>query len=207
MKHLTLVGLTLLALQFQALAFCQTPTSQSPTESASQPSADQTTGIPITKLIEIVARKTGKKFVLDPRVRAQVQLVGEDINRVSYPDLLTILHVYGYAAVESGGFVLVIPNVDIRSMPIPTLSGKEMFPDYQYVSAVIPVTKVFAPSLVPILRPLLPIYGQLAGQPCTNSLLVVDTYANVRRLESLIKELDVGEPYKAPKCEPPSPKP
>ena len=68
MKHLILVALTLLALRFPAPAFSQTPTSQSPTESASQPSADQTTGIPIAKLIEIVARKTGKKFVLDPRV-------------------------------------------------------------------------------------------------------------------------------------------
>ncbi len=207
MKHLLLVALILLAIQFPSLAFCQTPPSQSPTESAPGLTTDQTAGVPIAKLIDSVARKTGKKFVLDPRVRALVQLVGQDINRVSYPDLLTILYVYGYAAVESGGFVLVIPNVDMRSMPIPTLSGKETFPDYQYVSAVIPVTKLSAPSLVPILRPLLPTYGQLAAQPCTNSLVVVDTYANIRRIESLIKALDVGEPYKPAKCEPPQAKP
>jgi general secretion pathway protein D len=204
---LILVCLTLFALEFPTVTFCQTPPIQSPTESASQQSADQTTGIPIAKLIEIVARKTGKKVVLDPRVRALVQLVGEDINHVSYPDLLAILHVYGYAAVESGGLVLVIPNVDIRSMPIPTLSGKETFPDYQYVSAVIPVNKLSAPSLIPLLRPLVPTYGQLAAEGCTNSIVMIDTYANVRRIESLIKVLDIGEPYKSTKCEPPQPKP
>lgn len=207
MKHLLILCLALLALEFPVRAFCQTSPSQSPSESAPGLTTDQTGGIPITKIIEGVAHKTGKKFVLDPRVHAQVQLVGEDINRVSYPDLLTILHVYGYAAVESGGFVLVIPNSDIRAMPIPTLSGKESFPDYQYVSAVIPVTNLSAASLVPFLRPLVPTYGQVAAEVCRNSIIMIDTYANVRRIESIIKTLDVGEPYKPAKCEPPSPKP
>ena len=57
-----------------------------------------------------------------------MQLIGEDINRVSYPDLLTILHVYGYTAVESGGFVLVIPNVDIRYMPFQPYPARRLFP-------------------------------------------------------------------------------
>lgn len=203
---LMLVCLTLFALEFATTAFfSQAPASQ--TETVSEPSADQTAGIPLTKIIDIVARKTGKKYVLDPRVNAKVQLAGVDLNRLTYPELLTILYVYGYAAVESGGFVLVVPNIEIRGMAIPTLSGKETVPDYQYVSAVIPLTRVSAPALVPMLRPLMPTYGQLASQPCTNSLVMVDTYANVRRIESLIKALDVGEPYKPPKCELPAPKP
>ena len=207
MKHPLFVCLTLLALEFPTRAICQSPPSQTPSEGASAQSADQNAGVPIIKLIEIVARKTSKKFVLDPRVHAQVQLVGGDLNRIGYAELLTILHVYGYAAVESGDFVLVVPNSDIRAMPVPTLSGKETFPEYQYVSAVIPVTKLPAPSLVPILRPLVPTYGQLAAETCSNSLLMIDTYANIRRIESLIKALDVGETYKPPKCEPPGPKP
>jgi type II secretory pathway component GspD/PulD (secretin) len=207
MKHLTLVCLTLFALEFSSSAFCQTPASPKPTESASEPNADQSAGIPITKIIDSVARKTGKKYVLDPRVNAKVQLAGEDLNRISYSELLTILYVYGYAAVESGGFVLVVPNSNIRAMAIPTLSGKDSVPDYQYVSAVIPVTKLSAPSLIPILRPLVPTYGQFAAEVCGNSIIMIDTYANIRRIELLIKALDVGEPYKPAKCEPPSPKP
>ena len=206
MKHLLLVCSTLIALEVPAIAFCQAPASQSPAEFPSEPSADQNAGIPIAKIIDSVARKTGKKYVLDPRVNAKVQLAGADLNHISYSDLLTILYVYGYAAVESGGFVLIVPNSNIRAMAIPALSGKEGFPDYQYVSAVIPVTKVPASSLIPILRPLLPTYGQLAAEVCGNSIIMVDTYANIRRIETLIKTLDVGEPYKSAKCEAPAPK-
>jgi hypothetical protein len=38
-----------------------------------------------------------------------------------------------------------------------------------------------------------------------NTLIMVDSFDNVRRIESLIKELDTGESYKPPKCEPPEP--
>ena len=48
-------------------------------------------GVPIAHLIATVAKKTGKKFVLDPRVRGDVVLVGQDPANISYNDLLTIL--------------------------------------------------------------------------------------------------------------------
>ncbi len=36
---------------------------------------------------------------------------------------------------------------------------------------------------------------------CSNSLVLVDTYANVRRLEAIVQRLDVGELYKAQPCD------
>jgi hypothetical protein len=61
------------------------------------------------------------------------------------------------------------------------------------------------PLLVPILRPLIPQMGQLAAAYCSNDLLIVDTFANVKRIESLVHALDTGTPYKAEKCEMPNP--
>jgi general secretion pathway protein D len=202
MKRFMFVCLLLLALEGPTRALGDTPSGQTSADSAHEPSADvQSPGVSIARVIEIVARKTGKKYVLDPRVHAQVQLIGEDFNRISPPELLTILELYGFTAVESGGYVLVVPESSIRAMPIPTLSGKQVFPDSQYVSAVVPVTALPAATLVPILRPLLPQQGHLAAAVCGNSILLVDTYANVRRIDSLIKALDVGDPYKPAKCE------
>jgi general secretion pathway protein D len=68
---------------------------------------------------------------------------------------------------------------------------------------VIPIGTMPAATLVPVLRPLIPAYGHLALVACDNSLVLIDTYANVRRLQDLIKTLDVGKPYTAAKCEPP----
>src|SRR5277367_3618015 len=174
MKHLLLASL--------ALFVCGVSPSQPITDSTRESNTDtQTPGVAIDKLIEAVAHRTGKRFVLDPRVHAQMQFVGEDLNRLTYPELLTILPIYGFTAVESGGYVLVVPQTNIRVMPLPQVSGKEAYPDSEYVSIVIRLTKVPAGSLVPILRPLLPPYAHLAAAPCSNSLLMIDTYANVRR--------------------------
>ena len=205
MNKITLVSIVAFALVAPVASLGETP--QQPTTDATQESSmdSPSPGVAITKVIDIVARKTGKKFILDPRVRAQVQIVGEDLNHLTYPELLTILPLYGFTAVESGGYVLVVPQTNIRAMALPLIASKETYPDSQYVSIVIPVTKLPAGSLVPILRPLLPPYAHLAAAICSNSLIMVDTYANVRRIESLVKALDTGDPYQPAKCEAPKP--
>jgi hypothetical protein len=50
---------------------------------------------------------------------------------------------------------------------------------------------------------LLPQFAQLAAYSCTNSLLMSDSFENVKRIEAIVKALDVGTPYKPDKCEPP----
>jgi type II secretory pathway component GspD/PulD (secretin) len=206
MKQLTCLCIALFALGVPLAALAEVSTSQPVTDSTGVASTDaETPGVAIDTVIEAVARKSGKKFVIDPRVHAQVRIIGEDLNRLTYPDLLTILPPYGFTAVESGGYVLVVPQTNIRAMPLPQIAGKETYPDSQYVSIVIPVTKLPAGSLVPILRPLLPPYAHLAAAICSNSLIMVDTYANVRRIEALIKALDTGDPFTPAKCEVPKP--
>ena len=48
--------------------------------------AGQNTGLPLAQLIAIVARKTGKKFLVDPRVHAGVTLIGQEPANVTFPD-------------------------------------------------------------------------------------------------------------------------
>jgi general secretion pathway protein D len=150
----------------------------------------------------LVAKKTGKKFVVDPRVHAEVSLVGQDPASVSYIDLLTILQMYGYVAAEFGGYVNVSPIANARQEPSPLLTGKDSHPDAEVVTTVIKLKNVPAAQLVPIMRPLIPQYGHLAALPCSNRLILVDTFGNVKRLEAVIESMDVGEPYKPEKCEP-----
>lgn len=136
-----------------------------------------------------VAKKTGKKFVLDPRVHAQVVLVGEDPAQITYPQFLTVLQVYGYAAVDSAGLVQVIPEVMVRQEAMPTITSKDTRLPSEYVTQIIPVKNVPAPMLVPILRPLLPQQGHVAAT-VGNSLLISDHFDNVRRIEALVRSLD-----------------
>lgn len=161
--------------------------------------------IPLSNLIATVAKKTGRKFVLDPRVRASVALIGVEPPRVTYDDLLIILNTYGFAAVETGGYIKVVPDAVVRSEPLPVVSGNEKLPDEEYVTAVLHVRSMPAAWLVPILRPLVPQWGHLAAVVCSNDLVIVERFASVRRMETIIKAIDRGQPIKLPSCSVPMP--
>lgn len=164
-------------------------------------SAGRSDGVPIEHLIAAVAKKTGKKYLIDPRVHGNIEILGQDIAAVTYSDLLSILLANGYTAVEDNNYISVIPVTSIRVMPLPLATGKESYPDGQFVTLVVTVKNTMAAVLVPILRPLLPTYGHLSAMPCTNQLLVVDNFANVKRIEKLITSLDVGSPYVPHSCQ------
>jgi general secretion pathway protein D len=156
--------------------------------------------IPIERLISAVAKRTSKKFIVDPRVRADVSVVGQEPTSVDYPALLLILRLHNFAAVEEGGYVHVIPDANVRWQPLPLVTGKDSFAEAEYVTKVFTLKNIPAAHLVPTLRPLLPQNAHLVALPCKNALLVVDVFASVRRIEQIARALDVGEPYAAPAC-------
>jgi general secretion pathway protein D len=182
-----------------ALAMLTLTTGARAEPESSAPVAD---GVPIARLIATVAKKTGKKFVVDPRVTGNAIIVGQDPTNLTYSDLLTVLLVYGYIAEEYGGYVNVLPAANARQIPLHEVTGKESRPEAEFVTKVIVVKSQSAAELVPVLRPMIPQMGHLVALPCTNRLILVDTFANVQRLERIIEELDVGEPFKLGKCEP-----
>jgi general secretion pathway protein D len=158
-------------------------------------------GVSVEKMIAAVAKRTGKKFLIDPRVRADVTVIGQDATSVDYATLLLILHLHGFSAVEQQGYVQVIPDANIRQMPLPLMTGKESYADGEYVNRLIVVKNAPAAQLVPILRPLLQQSAHLVAFPCKNTLLMVDTYANVKRIEQIVRAFDSGEPYTPPSCD------
>lgn len=162
-----------------------------------QDAAENTT--PLSTIIAAVAKRTGKKFVVDPRVRADVQLMQENPAALTYEDFLMLLRVHGFAAVTNDDYVSVIPDANVRQMALP-LADDEKHPLAAYVTKVIWVKSVPATMLVPILRPMLPQSAHLVALPCTNHLILVDTFGNIQRLEKVIHSLDRGESYVPPKC-------
>ncbi len=184
------------------LAICAGAQPSGETSSSGEVSRVSEPGaVPVTQLIAAVSRSTGKKFLIDPRVRADVALPGTAPAAVTYADLVTILHLHGFAVVEGNGAIQVIPDPQVRSAAAPLLTERETKPDAEVVTDTIRLKNSPAMRLVPILRPIVPPFGHLVADICSNTLLIVDTYANVRRLEAIVQRLDVGEPYKAQPCE------
>ena len=146
----------------------------------------------IRQVIEAVSEITGKNFVLDPRVKAQVTMLSSVpmTPDAFYETFLSILSVYGFVAVPAGDVIKILPDANARQVP-----GSEMTPAGRrrpddIVTQVIQVRNVGAAQLVPILRPLIPQYGHLAAYPASNMLIISDRSANVQRMLRIIHRID-----------------
>src|ERR1700735_5871430 len=58
-------------------------------------SAGRSEGVPIEQVIAAVAKKTGKKYLIDPRVHGKAEILGQDIAAVAYSDLVSLLLLNG----------------------------------------------------------------------------------------------------------------
>jgi len=181
------------------LASAADQTTASRVASSSEPDYQS---IDISELIQRVAKRTGKQFIMDPRVRAGIPLVGMDAAQVDYARLLAILTVHQYAAYESNGIVKVVPDAISRQLPIPVTT--EISPqtlDDEFVTVMYQGKNMCTAHAVPVLRPLMPQNAHLAAFPQANTLLISDRAANARRIIDMAERLDKGTPP-GQKCPP-----
>ena len=147
----------------------------------------------IRQIIQAVSAATGKNFILDPRVNAQVTMYSSTplTPAAFYQAFLSILEVYGYIAVPSGhDIVKIVPTADERLMTGNTLPKFISPTSDEIVTQVIPVKNVSAAELVPILRPLVPEWGHLAAYPPSNILIISDRASNVNRIMRIVRRID-----------------
>ena len=145
----------------------------------------------ILELIDRVAKRAGKQFVVDPRVRAEVPLAGLDPAKVDYERLLAILRVNQFVAVEDAGIVLVLPDANARQLDVPTYTDlKFRALNDEIVTLVVQAKNACAAQLVPVLRPMMPQAAHLAAEVQSNSLIISDRSSNARRIAVLFEKLD-----------------
>lgn len=168
---------------------------------AQQQQQQQTTITPafrdadLTQIIEAVSQITGKTFIVDPRVRAQVTILSSTPMSPDafYETFLSILQVHGFVAVPAGNAIKIIPDANARQLP-----GDADLPDRvnatsdEFITQVIAVRNVSAAQLVPVLRPLIPQYGHLVAYPPSNMLIISDRASNVSRMMRIIQRIDQG---------------
>ncbi len=149
----------------------------------------------LTQIIEAVSQITGKTFIVDPRVRAQVTILSSTPMSPDafYETFLSILQVHGFVAVPSGNSIKIIPDANARQLPGQEDLGDRVKSDSdEFITQVIAVRNVSAAQLVPVLRPLIPQYGHLVAYPASNMLIISDRASNVSRMMRIINRIDQG---------------
>lgn len=144
------------------------------------------------QVIEAVSQVTGKNFIVDPRVRAQVTMLSTAPMSPAafYEAFLAILQVHGFVAVPSGSVIKILPDATSRQMPANDLPDRISSTSDEIVTQVVQVRNVSAAQLVPILRPMMPQSAHLAAYPSANMLIISDRASNVNRMMRIIQRID-----------------
>ncbi len=143
----------------------------------------------IRAFVSQVSDITGKSFVVDPRVKGKVTVVSKAPMTADeiYNLFLSVLNVHGYAAVPSGRVTKLVPSTSAKQDSIRKCRNVQ---SDEMVTCVVPIKNASAIELVPILRPLIPQYGHLAGVASANALIVTDHSANLKRIMDIVDSLD-----------------
>ncbi len=143
----------------------------------------------IDAFISMVANITGKSFIVDPRVKGKVTIISQEGMPADsvYELFLSVLNVHGYVAIDSGdGTVKIIPSATSKQEG----SSNRVKKGDNFITEVIVLKNAAVSELVPVLRPLVPQYGHLAGVQSSNALIISDHASNISRLKALIRNLD-----------------
>ncbi len=145
----------------------------------------------VTKLVGEI---TGKTFIMDDRVQGTITVVTPP--RITtdqvYPFYLAILESRGYSVLRRGPVYYVVPLPERETPGAPVYSVDDLLPEDGLVTRIIKLNHIGAADIRRSLESM--VHGGKTGSisvfASTNHLIITDTADNIRRLESIINELD-----------------
>ena len=147
--------------------------------------------VELPTLVKFISEITGRNFLMDDKVQGRVSVVSPNEITVeeAYQVFQSVLQVKGFTLVDAGPVTKIIPSKDAKEADLPVST------DYAdadvFVTRIVPLMHVAADSATSLLQPLVSRDGLISAYAPTNSLIVIDTGANISRLLQIIHQLDV----------------
>ncbi|MEY4761102.1 MAG: hypothetical protein RLZZ200_958 [Pseudomonadota bacterium] len=155
------------------------------------PAAGASPMIGMQSLLEAAARGTGRRFLLAKGVPEALRTGNVDLSSPSWPVFLSVLRNNQLAAVRIDGVMNIVPESLMRQYPLPVVTQEDAsLADDEWVTRTVELRSARAVDLMPVLGPMVPASGYLAAGPDGRSLVLVDRYANTRRLIDVLRTLD-----------------
>jgi general secretion pathway protein D len=147
----------------------------------------------IDSVIGAFGHLLNRTFVIDPRVRGKMSLETPRpvTKELAFTLLKTVLRQQGFAVVDIGTLVKVVPEADakLQSGPVETSRVMTRTGD-EIVTQIFQLNHESATNMIPVLRPLVSPNNTITAFPNNNSLVITDYAANVTRLARIIANLD-----------------
>lgn len=146
----------------------------------------------IKSVIAMVAERTGRNFIVDPRVRGEITIISQNPidEEQLYQVFLSALQIHGFSAVPVDGATRIIPKNLAKRDHSPVADDQTPGQGYEFVTRVLQIEHVEAAEMVPLLRPLISDEAQLAAYTKTNTLIVSEAAGNIARIKQLISRID-----------------
>ena len=148
----------------------------------------------IQEFVAQVARITDKTFIVDPKLKGQVNVISETPlgKQGVYELFLSVLRLQNYTAIPSGNVIRIQQSATGKQTP-GALGGLSAAAPEELVTQIIAVQNVKSEDLLKILRPLIPQYGHIGSVSEPNVVIISDHADNIRRLKQIISDIDVAE--------------
>ncbi len=145
----------------------------------------------IRAFVQDAAKVTGRTFILDSRVQGKVSVVTDrPLSRSEYFEIfLSTLRANNLVAIPTTrGAYRIQPADGAASQP--TRIGSRGAEGNQMVTEVVRLKSIVASEALETLRPLVSKQGSITANRNANSLVIVDYADNIRRIRSLVGEID-----------------
>ncbi len=148
-------------------------------------------GVEIADVADQISRITGRTLILDPAVKGVVTVTSSSpLTPGGVWDLFqSVLRANGYAAVRSGRAWRIVPAANaVRDGGLPArgIAGQEL------MTRMVRLSNVPSADAARIARPLVASFGSVEPLTAPNAVVITDYADNVRRIESIIRQLDGG---------------
>ena len=164
----------------------QAPVAQSPTYLSMD-----FTDVELPVLIKFMSEQTKRNFIFDERVQGKITIISP--RRVTleeaYNVFLSVLQTKGFTTVTQGNTIKIVAAREARQDTIRTGVSKET-PSAEFITRLVPLQNLESAEVVPLITPLVSKDGMVSAFGSSNTLLLIDSRANIDRIVTILGEVD-----------------
>ncbi len=148
----------------------------------------------IEVFVKFVSELTGRNFIIDEKVKGKVTILSPRKIPLSdvYKVFLSVLEINGFATVPVGNMIKIVPSAVAREKSLETRYKKDNADaDDRMVTQIIALERANPDEVKRVLDPIIPRTSSVLSYPPSGILIITDYLSNIRRLQDIVKALDV----------------
>ena len=149
------------------------------------------TDVELPVLIKFLSEQTKKNVNFDERVQGKITIISP--RRVTldeaYDVFLYVLQAKGFTTVSQGNTIKIVAAREARQDTIRTGISKETA-SAEFITRLVPLQYLETAEVVPLVTPLVSKDGMVSAFGSSNTLLLIDSRANIDRIVTILGEID-----------------